>query len=1642
MSDQSTETLTGSTVTRTSSAELSDNVPSSASSLQHHLKKVYRRSDAEITSIPENVEEGEDAQNLEAVSEEMEVNSEVDRMETEEEVEFETEACDLEARTLAEELVRREMESVDRDVESKRRHVVVDSEQVILAETNSEVDFKRDGEVSPLLSVTDTNFSLTDRSISPPFNNNLLLQQTLPSSPTFDLVDIPVPDRPDIIASHDDYEPLDKTMDDRALSQLSANLLHMLFLLSNDLTATDKRIFCSDLMTLDTLTVFLNHEDVNVVYTAFKLLSRVIEMSSTEDIEAFVNRRGFHLVATQLNKVIASDKLVNICALLVNGQSCSAMCKDEFSNPFILPLIGILEKCCHDLTLCSKAFSLLFQIFEERVSSLGYAVRNGFVQVLSNCLMALNDHHPYMDSDDMDNLLAYMHTFLQKIANYVVIYGKNESKTDQIKSLLCPFMLLERRERREQRGSYAVSRVETAISLIYQELYTSIKQEAMARPLALLQRILSRGSIPEPNRGLEDSANFSIKRISLGGGNQSLTASMTSLHHLATDSGDSKNTKNSLAEMLLCTLKDFFCYSLYRVSSAKKCSETLTSVVELLVDTLIVQEDSGVKKSLWTSIVESEKLRATVWKLLTEMITFMLSPSCDQISAESIIAVFGLLPDTSQKKIVDNLTPNDFLLPNLRRFLQVNFLKDVSESFLRRILNKRSAFLLRSTSAPTLPVPEKTESNIQSLWLTSYMRDRKIWKRQLAERKQRVIKATERLVKDLRNAAMEVNRDVVNRQNMQRKRFIELMKIHIATEVSVRKQWQRIIEQFTHERAVWTDPSRFPQSWEMDPTEGPGRVRKRLQRCHLLNIAPKFLLGEYKYKLELPKSGPPLQFLFEELRQNESASADVICRLHTNETINFTCKCSNVTPSTEIHGELLISDDCIHFVGDDAISDYSKTVFSERQELLFIRWPCNEIKCFYKRRYQLQDNALEIFLTSGRASLFAVDSTKERDVLWDTLNKLPLPNLTSSADLDSIQKQWLSGHMSNFDYLTHLNTLAGRSFNDLMQYPVFPFVLNNYDSSFLDIDDPENYRKLNKPIASQLPENEAKFKQHYEAIEADIERSKRFPDSSHISLAPYHYASHYSNSGVVLHYLIRLLPYSHMFLKYQDGQFDIPDRTFHSMQTSWLLSSERSSTDVKELIPEFFYLPEFLVNYEGFDFGKRQNKAQVNDLNLPDWCKQDNRLFVMVLRQALENSIVTSNLQNWINLIFGYQQQGEAARAAVNKFHPATYYGLEVNSIEDELQQSAIKVMIRTYGQMPKQLFTSKHPEQLPQLTQEHRLGFDIPVLDTVAGLKWGDYLGSPADAVEPKVIVNELMGAQRVVAITTEEVFSLGSSSSVITHETKSGGELSSKTDSLWAARLTWNHPDNVLRLQTQKNKQSINFLSLPYKVTACSSLTDSGLLFIASVSGIIQVHRIQYSKQKLCELAWVGLEVTLIGHRSPITSLVVCKEYSIVVSADESGLCIIWDLNKLSYVRCIQNETKSRIDCVAVSPTLGDIAFCSPHGSGSVLEVFTVNAQPVARLTLTHTIAWLCYSAAPEGLSVNALVGALSDATIQFWSSWDLKPIRTLSVNGMDEPFICCTFTPDNQRLAANTDKGRIIVWDKPRVGMQGIVRCLPAD
>lgn len=58
---------------------------------------------------------------------------------------------------------------------------------------------------------------------------------------------------------------------------------------------------------------------------------------------------------------------------------------------------------------------------------------------------------------------------------------------------------------------------------------------------------------------------------------------------------------------------------------------------------------------------------------------------------------------------------------------------------------------------------------------------------------------------------------------------------------------------------------------------------------------------------------------------------------------------------------------------------------------------------------------------------------------------------------DTVQL-WREGHLTNWEYLTTLNKMAGRCYNDLMQYPVMPFVLADYTSTTLDLTDPQSYR--------------------------------------------------------------------------------------------------------------------------------------------------------------------------------------------------------------------------------------------------------------------------------------------------------------------------------------------------------------------------------------------------------------------------------------------------------------------------------------------------------------------------------------------------------------------------------------------------------
>ncbi|KAG2501969.1 hypothetical protein HYH03_000465 [Edaphochlamys debaryana] len=286
--------------------------------------------------------------------------------------------------------------------------------------------------------------------------------------------------------------------------------------------------------------------------------------------------------------------------------------------------------------------------------------------------------------------------------------------------------------------------------------------------------------------------------------------------------------------------------------------------------------------------------------------------------------------------------------------------------------------------------------------------------------------------------------------------------------------------------------------------------------------------------------------------------------------------------------------------------------------------------------------------------------------------------------LRRVTAAWQRGALSNFDYLLYLNFAAGRSFNDLAQWPVFPWVLRNYLGTALDLDDPANFRDLAKPVGALNPTRLEEFR-------------RRFNDMPHDSfegaVPPFLYGTHYSTPGYVMYWLVRAAP-SHM-LRLQNGRFDAPDRLFGSVQEAWE-GVLNSTTDVKELIPEF-YMPawDFLVNARRLPLGVRQSGRAVNDVELPPWAS-DPRDFLAKHRAALEAPPVSRQLHAWIDLIFGHKQRGPAAEEADNVFFHLTYEGaVDPASITSPVELKALETQINEFGQTPKQLFTSPHPPRL-----------------------------------------------------------------------------------------------------------------------------------------------------------------------------------------------------------------------------------------------------------------------------------------------------------------------------------------------------------
>ncbi|KAI9220551.1 hypothetical protein BC828DRAFT_383284 [Blastocladiella britannica] len=244
----------------------------------------------------------------------------------------------------------------------------------------------------------------------------------------------------------------------------------------------------------------------------------------------------------------------------------------------------------------------------------------------------------------------------------------------------------------------------------------------------------------------------------------------------------------------------------------------------------------------------------------------------------------------------------------------------------------------------------------------------------------------------------------------------------------------------------------------------------------------------------------------------------------------------------------------------------------------------------------------------------------------------------------SIFHKWTLGHMSTFDYLMHLNMLAGRTPFSVHLHPVFPWVT---DFTTHLAHDPAGLRDLSK-TAYRIKKGEEQL------------------DMTYLSGDPAHHVTTHFTDLSYCTYRARALPMA-ILRRHVRARFS-PAEVPPSLAAMVAWTSD-------ECIPEFYADPTICSHGNG--------GVGFDPLELPPWAAGDSAEFVARHRALLESPVVSQCIHHWIDLIFGHLLTGPAAVAAKNLALPLAHPDSAFVSPHHGVRQ----------------LFTTPHPPRLATAT-------------------------------------------------------------------------------------------------------------------------------------------------------------------------------------------------------------------------------------------------------------------------------------------------------------------------------------------------------
>lgn len=245
------------------------------------------------------------------------------------------------------------------------------------------------------------------------------------------------------------------------------------------------------------------------------------------------------------------------------------------------------------------------------------------------------------------------------------------------------------------------------------------------------------------------------------------------------------------------------------------------------------------------------------------------------------------------------------------------------------------------------------------------------------------------------------------------------------------------------------------------------------------------------------------------------------------------------------------------------------------------------------------------------------------------------PECTSS--IEAWCNGWITGAITNFDYLMFLNKLAGRRLGDPNHHPVLPWIMDFtlQDGCYRDLCKSKfrlnkGDEQLDQMFTATLDHNDSSTLSSLGAnhLESAGSAAGRPSAASTSPVTVPHHVSAILSDITYYTYMARRTPRevlcAHVRPKWVPNEYPA--------------SIERlQAWTPDECIPEFFTDPTIFVSIHD----------DLPDLKVPAWAGTPER-FVELHMLALESDHVSQSLHQWIDLTFGYKLRGDAAVEAKN----------------------------------------------------------------------------------------------------------------------------------------------------------------------------------------------------------------------------------------------------------------------------------------------------------------------------------------------------------------------------------------------------------